>query len=311
MIELAADSMANVLVHGESGTGKELIAEAIHLLGDRKDENIVKVNCSALTESLLESELFGHVKGSFTNAVKDKKGKFEEAHKGTIFLDEIGEISHSIQVKLLRVIQEKTIERVGDNKSIKVDMRIVAATNKDLRQLVNEGKFREDLFYRLNVFPIRTLALRDHKNDIPLLCNHFIEKFNRQTGKNIRGLSQDAWRILLDYCWPGNVRELENAIEHAFVLCQDELIDVFDLPQEVRLVTLREGLCKGLEQAGDKAYAFRPAEVSIKSQSSPEKESLLQLLQRHHGNRNRSAAELGISRVALWKKLKKHGISEK
>jgi len=309
MIELAADSMANILIHGESGTGKELIAEAIHLLSDRKDQNIVKVNCSALSESLLESELFGHIKGSFTNAMKDKKGKFEEAHKGTIFLDEIGEISHSIQVKLLRVIQEKTIERVGDNKPIKVDMRIIAATNKDLRQLVAEGKFREDLFYRLNVFPIKTLPLREHKNDIPLLCDHFINKYNQQTGKHISGLSQDAWRILLDYCWPGNVRELENAIEHAFVLCQDDLIDVFDLPQEVRLVTLREGLCKGLEQAGTNAYSFKPAGLNYPNQYPSETEKLKQLLERHNGNRTQAANELGISRVALWKKLKKHGIS--
>lgn len=309
MIELASDSVANILIHGESGTGKELIAEAIHLLSDRKDQNIVKVNCSALSESLLESELFGHIKGSFTNAMKDKKGKFEEAHKGTIFLDEIGEISHSIQVKLLRVIQEKTIERVGDNKSIKVDMRIIAATNKDLRQLVAEGKFREDLFYRLNVFPIKTLPLREHKNDIPLLSEHFINKYNQQTGKHILGLSQDAWRILLDYCWPGNVRELENAIEHAFVLCQDELIDVFDLPQEVRLVTLREGLCKGLGQAGTNTYAFKPADLDYSNQHPSEAEKLKQLLERHNGSRTQAAAELGISRVALWKKLKKHGIS--
>ena len=178
MIEQAADSEANILISGESGTGKELIANAIHYLSDRKDKPFVKVNCSALSETLLESELFGHVKGSFTGAYKDKPGKFEISDKGTIFLDEIGEISPLIQVKLLRVIQEKVIERVGDNKSISVDMRIITATNKDLRSLVNKSKFREDLFYRLNVFPIHTVPLRDHKNDIPLLSDYFIKKFS-------------------------------------------------------------------------------------------------------------------------------------
>ncbi|HOH84218.1 MAG TPA: sigma 54-interacting transcriptional regulator, partial [Bacteroidales bacterium] len=180
LIELAADSMATVNISGESGTGKELVASAIHQLSPRKDKPFIKVNCSALTETLLESELFGHVKGSFTGAYKDKTGKFEAAGGGTIFLDEIGEISQMIQVKLLRVIQEKTIEKVGDNKPVKVDMRIITATNRNLRELVSKGLFREDLFYRLNVFPIVTAPLRDRMNDIPLLVEHFIAKFNRQ-----------------------------------------------------------------------------------------------------------------------------------
>ena len=198
---------------------------------ERKSKPFIKVNCSALTETLLESELFGHVKGSFTGAYKDKIGKFEAAGGGTVFLDEIGEISQMIQVKLLRVIQEKIVERVGDNKPIKVDMRIITATNKNLRELVSKGLFREDLFYRLNVFPVHTPSLRDRMNDIPLLAEYFIAKFNSATGKHIKGLTEDAYRIMMDYNWPGNVRELENSIEHAFVVCNKKMIDIFDLPR--------------------------------------------------------------------------------
>lgn len=314
MIEHAADSESNVLVYGESGTGKELIANAIHYISDRKNKPFVKVNCSALSETLLESELFGHVKGSFTGAYKDKPGKFEAANKGTIFLDEIGEISPLIQVKLLRVIQEKVIERVGDNKSIYVDMRIITATNKNLRTLVNNGKFREDLFYRLNVFPIHTVPLREHKNDIPLLVDHFIKKFNKKTGKQIKGLTEDAYRILMDYCWPGNVRELENSIEHAFVVCNKPQIDIFDLPQEVRLVNLRKGLCKNIDMTNEPAYfydeikAYQEPKSSVPSKviwKNITKEELLQLLDKNDWNKTKTAEEIGISRVALWKKIKK------
>src|SRR4030042_3094494 len=191
----------------------------------------ITVSCSALSEALLESELFGHVKGSFTGAYKDKIGKFESAQKGTLFLDEIGDISPLIQLRLLRVIQEKTIVRVGDNREIKVDMRIITATNKNLRELVSKGEFREDLFYRLNVFSIYTIPLRERSVDIPILANFFIKKFNRETGKNIKGFTDDALRLILDYCWPGNIRELENTIENAFVVCNIYLIDIFDLPQ--------------------------------------------------------------------------------
>lgn len=196
---------------------------------------LITVTCSALSESLLESELFGHVKGSFTGATRDRKGRFEEANGGTLFLDEIGEISPYIQVKLLRVIQEKEIERVGELKQVKVDIRVIAATNKDLSVLMRSGKFREDLYYRLKVFPIHLPPLRDRKEDIPFLCSRFIQLQNSKTEKNISGLSTGAMRIFMDYNWPGNVRELENAIEHAFVLCRkDSVIDVFDLPLEIR-----------------------------------------------------------------------------
>lgn len=314
LIELASESVANVMISGESGTGKELVAKAIHQLSSRKNKPFVTVNCSALTETLLESELFGHVKGSFTGAHKDKIGKFEAASEGTIFLDEIGEISPMIQVKLLRVIQEKTIERVGDNKTIKVNMRIIAATNKNLRELVSKGLFREDLFYRLNVFPVQTIPLREHKNDIPLLCDHFIERFNKQTGKNIKGFTEDAFRIMLDYCWPGNVRELENSIEHAFVVCNKLLIDVFDLPQDIRLVSLRQGLCKGIDATNKPAYFYAelPASDSATQssgvRSNVSKEQLVALLEANHWNKTLTAQQLGISRVALWKKMKKYNI---
>lgn len=313
MIEMAADSMANVNISGESGTGKELVADAIHQLSSRKDKPFVKVNCSALPESLLESELFGHVKGSFTGAYKDKIGKFEAAGGGTVFLDEIGELSQMIQVKLLRVIQEKVIERVGDNKPIKVDMRIITATNKNLREQVNKGLFREDLFYRLNVFPIYTTPLRERMNDVPLLVEHFIAKFNAQTGKHIKGLSEDAYRILMDYSWQGNVRELENSIEHAFVVCNQKLIDVFDLPQDIRLVLLRQGSSSKNDSTSNKLL-YQPANDPLLSQFSFRiitKDQLKQALTSNRFNRKETAKQLGVSTVALWKKMKKFELLQK
>lgn len=310
MIEMAADSMAIVNISGESGTGKELVANAIHLLSPRKSKPFVKVNCSALTETLLESELFGHVKGSFTGAYKDKTGKFEAAGGGTVFLDEIGEISQMIQVKLLRVIQEKTIERVGDNKPIKVDMRIITATNKNLRELVSKGVFREDLFYRLNVFPIVTSPLRSRMNDIPLLVEYFISKFNAQTGKKIQGLTENAYRVIMDYCWPGNVRELENSIEHAFVVCNKKLIDVFDLPQELRVTSIRQELCRNFNPSASLPVSindFVPA-VNQVSFRLITKDQLQNVLVLNNFRRKETAKQLGVSTVALWKKMKKFGI---
>jgi len=310
IIEMAADSMANVNISGESGTGKELVANAIHQLSARKEKPFIKVNCSALTETLLESELFGHVKGSFTGAYKDKMGKFEAAGGGTVFLDEIGEISQMIQVKLLRVIQEKIVERVGDNKPIKVDMRIITATNKNLRELVNKGLFREDLYYRLNVFPVHTPSLRERMRDIPLLTDYFISKFNIQTGKQIKGLTEDAYRILMDYDWPGNVRELENSIEHAFVVCNKKLIDAFDLPQDIRLVNFRKEHGKGLNTS-----SIITTYIKDDSESNKQilfriitKEQLESALASNRFNRKQTAEGLGISTVALWKKMKKFGI---
>ncbi|WP_080804585.1 sigma-54 interaction domain-containing protein [Desulfamplus magnetovallimortis] len=233
-ITAAAESRATVLVQGESGTGKELVAGAIHYNSPNAEGPFVTVNCSALSETLLESELFGHVKGAFTGAYKERTGRFEKADGGTIFLDEIGELTPYMQVKLLRVLQEREIERVGDSRKINIDIRVVAATHQNLYNLVMEGRFREDLFYRLKVFPINVPPLRERREDIPLLIRHFIDKGNERDGKNVQDLSRDAMERLMEYHWPGNVRELENAMEHAFVLCRSRQIDIADLPVEIR-----------------------------------------------------------------------------
>jgi PAS domain S-box-containing protein len=298
LIELASESTANVLITGESGTGKELVARAIHYDSSRNHRPFVVVNCSALTESLLESELFGHVRGAFTGAIRDKMGKFEAANGGTIFLDEIGDISPLIQLKLLRVIEEKTIERVGDNNRRAVDMRIITATNKDLRSLVREGAFRDDLYYRLKVFPIQTAPLRERKNDIPVLAEHFIGQFNKTTGKNIRTISDDAVKLLMSYCWPGNIRELENSIEHAFVLAKSSEIDVFDLPQDVRVLHLRDEVCPEEPVAADVLAA------PVAGNGAVSKERMIELLEGNSWNKSATARQLGISRVTLWKRLK-------
>ena len=296
LVGLASESMANVLITGESGTGKELVARAVHSGSARKNRPIVTVSCSALPETLLESELFGHVKGAFTGAYRDKIGRFEAANGGTIFLDEIGDISPAIQLKLLRVIQEKVIERVGDSRLIEVDMRIISATNRDLRKLVEQGIFREDLFYRLRVFPIHVSPLRERKQDIPSLCEHFIGHFNKKTGKHLKGLTDNAARLLIDYCWPGNVRELENTIEYAFVVSGGELIDVFDLPQEIRVIPMKEEICgkKDTELIGLK----KPVWQNIS------REELVELLESNRGNKAETARQLDVSRVTLWKKIK-------
>ena len=297
-IKAAANSQATILIQGESGTGKELVAGAIHYNSPQKNGPFLTINCSALPESLLESELFGHVKGSFTGAVRDRKGRFEEADGGTIFLDEIGEISPYIQVKLLRVLQEKEIERVGDSRKRKVNIRIVAATNKKLYNLVSEGHFRQDLYYRLKVFPIDIPPLRKRKEDIPLLANHFIRKQNDKTGKHIKGLTESAMRIFMDYAWPGNVRELENAIEHAFVLSQRGHIDLLDLPVEIRVM---------------KDQPFQTAEPnSTPSPAFPRRkltrEKLVEILKDCDWNKAEAGRRIGLSRTAIWKYMKKWDI---
>lgn len=297
-IKAAAASDAAVLITGETGTGKELVAGAIHYNSSRSAMSLVTVNCSALSESLLESELFGHVRGSFTGAVRDRIGRFEEASDGTMFLDEVGEINPYIQVKLLRVLQEKVIERVGESKSRRVNIRVIAATNKSLYDYVKNGNFREDLYYRLKVFPVAVPPLRERREDIPLLTEHFIEKQNKKTGKNIQGVSQTGMRILMDYGWPGNVRELENAIEHAFVLCNDENIDIFDLPVEVRRMEYNLSPLKNLSD--------------LKIEKSPGKKltrkNLKELLDRCHWNKAEVARQVGVSRTSIWKYMKKWNI---
>jgi two-component system response regulator HydG len=294
-IKAAASSEANVLIQGESGTGKELVAGAIHFESERKLNPLITVNCSALSESLLESELFGHIKGAYTGALKDRAGRFEEADGGTIFLDEMGAISPLIQVKLLRVIQEREIERVGESRKLKVDIRIIAATNKDLYELVKTGHFREDLYYRLKVFPIHLPSMRERKEDIPILANHFIEKFNRETHKRIQSLSPTAMRIFMDYDWPGNVRELENAVEHAFVLCENNQIDIFDLPVEIRQFDYHRYHSRNAEPLRDHNI----------TRFKLTREILLTLLRESGWNKAEVARRSGLSRAAIWKYMKK------
>lgn len=305
MIELAAASNATVLITGETGTGKELAAQSIHDLSMRKNRQMVKLNCSALPESLLESELFGHARGSFTGAIKDKAGRFEIADGSTLFLDEIGELSLLIQVKLLRFLQEKEFERVGENTARKCDVRIIAATHRDLRKLVSDGLFREDLYYRLKVFPLHIPPLRERKEDIGALVDHFISRFNSETGKQIRGLSHDAALTMMDYCWPGNIRELENAIEHAFVICNEELIDIFDLPLEIRKVELRKGTCVTGQQTGSTAEPVKNAQYP-KGRPMTDDE-FIDLLRNCGGNQTEAARILGVDRTTIWRKVKKLG----
>jgi two-component system response regulator HydG len=300
-MHLAANSHTTVLILGETGTGKELVAEAIHFASSRKQGPLVKVNCSALSENLLESELFGHVKGAFTGAIKDKVGRFEAAHGGTIFLDEIGDISPLIQLKLLRVLQEKEIEPVGSSQTQKVDVRVLAATNRDLRRLVREGQFRQDLYYRLRVFQIDLPALREHKEDIPLLVDSFMERFNRQTGKSIHSISGEVRQCFMDYCWPGNVRELENTIEHAYVTCQGNEIGLFDLPPELRMTEFRAAECQGRAKA-------EPHDKSAAASGATTRNQLIEILRSCNWKKAEAARRLGVNRATVWRKMKQWGI---
>ena len=288
LIEDITDSDSTVLIEGESGTGKELIANAIHYHSKRKNNPFIKISCSAFTETLLESELFGHVKGAFTGAVKDKPGRFELADKGTIFLDEIGEASPNVQVKLLRVLQERKFESVGGTKTITVDIRVIAATNRDLKKEIEKGKFREDLYYRLNIIPITLPALRKRREDIPLLVDHFISKYNIIMNKNIKGISNSALDLLEMYDYPGNIRELENAIEYAFNRCKGKIIKPEMLPVDTRRAVIAE-----------------PEESDIDS----EKERILNALEIYKWNYKRAAEFLKLSRTTLWRRMKKYNIS--
>lgn len=299
-IKASAASDATILIHGESGTGKELVAGAIYSISDRRDHPMITVNCSALSETLLESELFGHVRGAYTGANRDRAGRFEKADGSTLFLDEIGEITPHIQIKLLRALQQKEIERVGESRKRKIDIRIITATNKDLKSLVNAGKFREDLYYRLKVFPIFLPPLRDRKEDIPLLVNHFIRLNNEKSGRRVKGLSQAAMKSFLDYIWPGNVRELANAIEHAFVLCADRQIDLDDLPLEIiEMHTAAPATEK--EQTAGKLSPARPSAALTR-------EKLLDLLHDSNWNKAEVARRTGLSRASIWKYMKKWDI---
>lgn len=285
LIHTVAQTDTTVLILGESGTGKELVAKAIHLNSKRKYFPLVTVNCGALPESLLESELFGHEKGAFTGAHYRRKGKFEMANGGTIFLDEIGTISNKVQVELLRVIETKQFTRVGGSETISSDFRVIAATNENLEQLVKEGRFREDLFYRLNVFNIQIPPLRERVDDIPLLADYFLKKYTTSMNKKITGISQEAMNFMLRYKWPGNVRELENAIERAVVICRTDKIQLEDLPFKISNNLLYNDL-------------------EDKSLSEVEKRHIALVLKENNWNISKSAEDLKIDRVTLYNKIK-------
>jgi len=289
LISSSAQSEAPVIIYGDSGTGKELVASAIHKLGPRRKAPFIKVNCAALSESLLESELFGHVKGAFTGADRTRLGRFEAANGGDIFLDEIGDLPLSTQVKLLRVLQEKEIEKVGDHRPISIDVRILAATNKDLHRLMEEGRFRQDLYYRIGVIPIILPPLWERREDIPLLVETFINRIRLKTDKPITGMSKDSLDLLLRYDWPGNVRELINVIEYAFVLCHEDEIMPNHLPARV---------------TGEQSRVTPKRRMTQSHTDDEERKRILEALESTAGNQSKAAEILGISRVTLWKRLK-------
>ena len=288
-----AESNSTVLIQGPSGSGKELLARAIHSLSPRKNGPYVVVSCGALPDTLLESELFGYVKGAFTDAKKDKPGRFALAEKGTLFLDEIGDVSPALQVKLLRFLQEKEYEPLGAIQPLKADVRVIAATNKNLSRLVTEGLFREDLYYRLNVVKIELPALAGRREDIPLLVDHFLKRFNLRMNKRIKSVSPEVIDLFMRYDFPGNVRELENALEHAFVICGGSQIKRDHLPGELI--------------AKAKEVALAPQAPKDPLQAA-ERQVFLRILEKHGGSRRKAAEELGISPVTLWRKMRKMGL---
>jgi PAS domain S-box-containing protein len=291
LLEDLVDTETTVLITGESGTGKELIARALHYGGIRAGNSLVKVNCSVLSENLLESELFGHVKGAFTGAVRDNEGRFQMADGGTIFLDEIGDISPMIQMKLLRVLQEREFERVGDSKPIKVDVRVIVATNRDLREKVRLGEFREDLYYRLKVVEVLLPPLRERREDIPLLVDHFYSLYSKRFKKNIDGISSEVLATFMHHPWPGNIRELEHAIEHAFVLCHGRTITADDLPPEIK------GYSEIRSHAPEKKSVDEPQEI-------------LRVLNKSGWNKAKAARLLGISRPTIYQKIKEYKLTK-
>lgn len=310
IIPQVAESDAPVLIDGPSGTGKELIAQAIHDLSLRKDKTFVRVNCGALPDTLLESELFGYMKGAFTGAHYNKPGRFQQADAGTLFLDEIGDISPAFQVKLLRALEEGEIQPLGGTKSMQVDVRLISATNRDLSELVKSGFFREDLYYRIKVIPIQVPRLADRRKDIPLLVAHFTKLLSTRTGRETPQLSKRAMRVLYDYDYPGNVRELRNIIERAFVLCSENLIDLQHLPSEVTATDTTRDLPD--PNAHRKPSVKRIAEASLLPapghQYSPEIRRLLSLLESHGWNRTAVAKELGIGRTTLWRRMREYNL---
>jgi two-component system response regulator AtoC len=311
ILERVADTPTTALITGESGTGKELVARALHEHSGRKDKPFIKVNCAAIPKELIESELFGYERGAFTGAVTSKPGRFELANGGTLFLDEIGEIPIEMQVKLLRALQESEFERVGGIKTIRVDVRLVAATNRDLKKLIAAGTFREDLFYRLNVVPIRLPALRERTGDIPLLVEHFLTKFNERLRKKVEGVEPDAMEVLVQYPWPGNIRELENVIERAVLFCDTQKLRASDLPHEIRGIPALANV--PLPEAD--LHAALAGEGGLKehvkvAMSRLEKELVSRALQQTNGNVTHAARLLKISRKGLQLKMKELGLRE-
>ena len=308
LIHQVAGTKATVLVKGESGTGKELVARAIHYESDRSSKPFVVINCAAIPSNLLESELFGHEKGAFTGAVKAKRGRLELADRGTLFLDEIGEMPRELQVKILRVLEEQKFQRVGGTQDVEVDNRIIAATNKDLKQAVEAGAFRDDLYYRLNVFTIPIPPLRERKGDIPLLVEHFLAKHREAFKKKVSGVSEPALRRLMNYSWPGNVRELENALVRALVLCHSDGIEVGDLPEELS----GEERDQEAKVPVDKEELKRmKKEAQQKIKEEMEKNFILEALRHGEGNILRSAVKVGMDRRQFQNLIKKYGISKK
>jgi DNA-binding NtrC family response regulator len=299
IVERVANTDSTVLITGESGTGKELIARALHYNSARADRMLVTVNCGAIPEELLESELFGHVKGAFTHAVHSREGRFALADGGTIFLDEIGDMSPNLQVKLLRALQERTFEPVGSSKTVKVDVRVIAATNQNLEGLIAQKQFREDLYYRLNVLPIESPPLRDRTDDIPLLVHHFVDISNNERGTRIDGISEDAMKLLMNYPWPGNVRELENLMERVTVLRHEGEIHADDLPTQFHQPRERSPF---RPQVSEEGISFNEVVGEL------ETDLILQALEQTHWNKNRAAQLLGLNRTTLLEKIKKKGL---
>jgi DNA-binding NtrC family response regulator len=300
IVRQIADSKSTVLIMGESGTGKELISRAIHYNSNRRNYPFVTINCAAIPETLIESELFGHEKGAFTNAIEKKLGRFEVAHEGTLFLDEIGELSLATQAKILRFLEEKEFNRVGGSKTIKVDVRLITATNKELTQLLKKGSFREDLYYRINVVPIVIPPLRERKEDIPLLIDHFIRKFNEENNKNVKGVSKEALELMMNYEWPGNVRELENLVERVIALTPNEHIQPNELPLSLINISKINGL---------KEYILDGKVPFLKAEEEFERGIILDALKRTNYVQSHAAEMLGISRRILKYKMDKLGIN--